>query len=784
MESFHRLVRSRVSWPLLALSLSTLPSSWVMALSPSPDDPAPVVVTTLPVAPESVSIPTSVPNPKVNAYPVRQLSMSFKEMGQGSFMALRGVESEGAVGFGVRRDELVESAKLKLVFTFSPSLLPALSHLKILFNEELLQTVALDKDHLGSAQTVELNIDPRYFTDYNRLRFQFVGHYTMECELPTHTSLWATISNESRLNLSLRQVPLSNDLAVLPLPFFDRRDTKPIELPFVYGHAPSQGLLKAAGSVAGWMGVLAAYRGHHFPVLDNQLPARHAVVLATNDNRPDFLKNLPPVTQPTLSMIAHPDVVGAKLLLVLGKDDAQVQLAADALALGKASLSGQTIQVTSLQYPPNRQPYDAPRWLTSQKPVTLGELVQNPTDLQLSGLALNGVVNVPARLAPDLFTWNTKGIPLNLTYRYTPNSVSEHGAMNVAVNDVFVRSFPLQSRDAQDKSTASLLMPLLSDGRFQVQEDLAVPAFFPGDNRLQLSFQIPQPDVGRCNSVQPTLLHAVVDPESNIDLTSYHHYIAMPNLAAFGGSGFPFTRYADLSQTSVVLPKQPTTAEIEAYLTALGRMGASTGYPGTRFRLLDASQIAQAKGTDILVVGQADRDGLLASWGQALPTLIEAGKRSVQPLTTAMTHWADFFTPASDQQAIAASGLTTLQGDGPLAAMVGFESPLDVGRSVVALTATDSKAMGEISRGLSDSGKASQMQGDLSFLREDNMESFRTQAPYFVGDLAWWQRLWFRLHSHPVWIALFGIVVGLLLTFMVYGALRAMARSRLQPDHG
>ena len=37
------------------------------------------------------------------------------------------------------------------------------------------QTLVLDKDKLGSPQTVELPIDPRYFTDYNRLRFQSSG---------------------------------------------------------------------------------------------------------------------------------------------------------------------------------------------------------------------------------------------------------------------------------------------------------------------------------------------------------------------------------------------------------------------------------------------------------------------------------------------------------------------------------------------------------------------------------------------------------------------------------
>ena len=101
------------------------------------------------------------------------------------------------------------------------------------------------------------------------------------------------------------------------------------------------------------------------------------------------------------------------------------------------------------------------------------------------------------------------------------------------------------------------------------------------------------------------------------------------------------------------------------------------------------------------------------------------------------------------------------------------------GRSVVGFTASDDIAMAQIYRGLSDSSKISAMRGDLSFLRADQVESFRVNPIYYVGDLPWWQRMWFHLHSHPVALALAGIVTGLLLTFLVYGALRSLAARRL-----
>jgi hypothetical protein len=715
---------------------------------------------------------------------LREWKVSLKELGVTRPMALRGVESEAGFGVDVRLDELVETAKLRLTFTLSPALIPTLSHLKVILNDETLQTIVLDKERLGTQQTIEINVDPRYFTDYNRFRFQFIGHYTMECEMPSHSSLWASISNESQLELSLRQIPLREDLALLPAPFFDPRDNRPLTLPFVYGSKPSTGTLKASGSIASWFGMLASYRGNQFPAFENQLPRQNAVVVATNGNRPAFLQALPPVSEPTLSIVPHPDVPGAKLLLVLGKDDAQLQMAADALALGKAVLSGQTITVKSLEYPALAKPYDAPRWITNQRPVKLAELVSNASELQLRGTVLNGSVNINTRMAPDLFTWNAKGVPLDLTYRYTPNNVSDRGALNISINNQFVQSYPLQSNEDRANNKSTVLLPLFDDGNSLARSDLKIPAFMiGGDNQLQFAFQIPQTDLGRCISTPPTELFAAIDPQSTIDLTGFRHYLAMPNLAAYANSGFPFTRVADLAQTSIILPNQPTLADVELFLTAVGRMSASTGYPGTRFQLLRAADAEKAGDTDILVIAQADSDGLLEKWKSHLPVLLAAGIRSVQPLERAVGSFVDLFHIDSNQRLSVSGGLAVLQGTGPLAAAAGFESPLAAGRSVVALTATDQNAMALLSEALNDPGKISNLRGDLGLFRGDAIESFRIKPVYYVGDLPWWQRLWFHMHSHPLLLALVGMGAGLLMTFIVYMSLRSMARRRLANHH-
>lgn len=721
---------------------------------------------------------------------LRRERISLKNMGAGLPIGLRGTEASSSVSMGVRLDEVPVAARLHLVYTLSPALLPALSHLKILLNDEVLQTVLVDKDKLGMQQAIDLAIDPRYFSDYNRLRFQLIGHYTLDCEMPEHSSLWASISNESYLDLTLRQLPLKNDLALLPTPFFDRRDQRLVEVPLVFGAQPSVELLKASGSVASWIGMQAAYRGARFPVFENRLPQGHAVVLATNQNRPDFLqdilKDMEPVRQPTLMMLTHPERPHSKLLLILGQDAAQVQQAADTLAIGQVALTGQRMAVGALELEKRRVAYDAPRWITTQRPVQIGELVASPGDLRVQGTTLNDVVRVNTRMAPDLFTWNAKGVPMNLLYRYTTTNQSNHGSLNLSINDQFVKSYPLLASGDATSGTSNILLPLFDDSGIQAKSDFKIPVFLiGGDNQLQFAFNIPPADMGRCRSVQPAQLQAAIDPQSTIDLTGFHHYTAMPNLAAYANSGFPFTKYADLAETSVILPNKPGATDIEVYLAAVGRMAAATGFAGTRFRLLTTGQLDQARGTDLLVVSSGDSDGLLARWNSHLPALIAKGSRSIRPLNRAIASFMDLFSMDAELRLNPEGGRALLEGDGPLAAIAGLESPLDAGRSAVVLTATDASAQNLIVQTLNDPGKVQSVRGDLSLVRGTTVESFRINPVFYVGDLPWWRKLWFLMHSHPTLLALFGILSGLFLSFVAFVSLRARARRRMgDVEHG
>ena len=360
----------------------------------------------------------SLTSPAFPGVALRNYNFTFKQLGVLEPFQLRGIDPIYSVPFSIPADEVVTAVKLKLDFSYSPSLLTNLSHLKIMLNGEVAQTIPLPKEQAGTRLVREVSIDPRLVTDFNRLGLQFIGHYTLDCEDPFHSSLWLNVSNLSSVQFTVTPLSVVNDLALLPVPFFDRRDGRRLERPFVFGASPSAATLEAAGIVASWFGDLASYRGAWFPAHLNKLPIDNVVVFATNDDQPQGLLNIPPINGPTVAVVSHPADVRFKILYVLGRDAAELKTAATSLGLGKPALSGPSVTNAQLDSLKPRVPYDAPRWLPSNRAVKLGE-IGTLDDLNVRGLAPD-LIRLNLTAPPDLFAWRSKGIPLELKYRYTP----------------------------------------------------------------------------------------------------------------------------------------------------------------------------------------------------------------------------------------------------------------------------------------------------------------------------------------------------------------------------
>jgi hypothetical protein len=712
-------------------------------------------------------------NASINA-PVREIKFTFAQLGAGP-MALHGVQSVGSVNIGTRKDEVVVGATLHLRLTYSPAMLPDLSHLQVTLNGQTLAALPLPKQDAGREVEREVELDPRYFSDYNQLRFDLIGHYTLECEDPQHSSLWATISPQSELTLTLRPVELRNDLALLPAPFFDVHDTRRLTLPIVLPPHPTRAVVHAAGIAASWFGMLADYRSARFPVHFGDLPAQHAVVFATNDTRPAQLQ-LPQVQSPTVSVIDNPGDPLIKLLVFQGKDEAQLQQAVEGVVLGSDILTGSRASITRVVHT-QRRPYDAPHWVTTEHAVKLGDLVDSPQQLQASGIA-PPPIRVNLHLPPDLFTWNRAGVPVELHYRYTPPITRDNSLLAVTINDQMLRSYRL-APESETSGGDKFLVPLLQSNAARQSQGLLLPAFqLASNNQMQFQFSMEFHREGLCKEIFVDNTHESIDPDSTVDISGFPHYTAMPNLALFANAGFPFTRYADLAETAVVLPLPSDRAALEQLFFVLGRMGRQTGAIALNYQLVDTREALQARGRDLLLLSGEPTNALLQSWGKDLALVVSAADRKYHKLPSAPAPTLD--RTRSTVDALTQSGDVTVEAEGSLGAYLSFESPLSSGRTVVALVGTDPAAADSLLDILEDEGKVGGVRGELSIVRAGNVQSYQGDRFYYVGSLSWWQWLWFHVSGHPVLLTLVSLTAAIAVALGIYGWLQRLVAKRLE----
>lgn len=715
--------------------------------------------------------------PQDNGAPLRNSQLSFAQLAPppGS-MTLRGTRTTGQIEFGVRSDEVVTRALLNLSFRPSPALLPTLSQLKVYLNDELVGLITLTPEQLGKEIQTQLSIDPRYIADFNRVRFELVGHYANVCENPANSAIWLDIGKQSGIDLTLQKLPLKNDLSHFPEPFFDSRDTRPLTLPMVFSAQPDVTQQRAAAILASWFGSKTGWRGQRFPVLYNQLPQQqHAVVFATNDARPDFLKDLPPVTKPTVEIVSQPDNPYEKMLLILGRNDEDLLTAVQGIAQGELLLRGDTSTIDSVKLLSPRQAYDAPNWVRTDRRTTFAELTQYENQLQSDGVQPNPV-SLTLNLPPDLFLVRARGIDMDLSYRYTAPFQSDGSRLAVNLNNQFIQDYPLPPKNTTGQQL--LHIPLIQ-GMLDKSHELLIPALRLGVvNQLRFDFDYANITIsgnadGRCETVTPITHHVVVDDNSSIDFSGYRHYIEMPSLRAWANAGFPFSRYADLAQTLVLMPPKPDAEQVSTLLNTLGNMGAQTGYPALRVQLTDDWATAKKQDVDLLMIGVIPKD---LQDDQRIPALVDATaswlKEPVRQITPEVN-------PQSQREQ-AAESTTTISSRGPLATVIGFQSPFYDQRSVVALLADGTPRSWQLlNEAMGDSGKRGTMSGSTVVIRESGVNSLRVGESYYVGHLPWWERLWSLLSVHPFWLALCALFVVVLFALMTWRLMRIITRRRL-----
>lgn len=745
----HRQLKTMTA--ALCMTLATLPlatAGWAAATAATTQTPAPVWRTDV-MGSGTAQLPL----------------LSLVPGGVTRTVRLSGLETTQYFDFGMRMDEVVTRATLNLAFTVSAAVLPTVSQVNVRLNGELQQSITLDASMIGKPAQVTVLLSPKAMRSSNQIALEFIGHVQTRCENPADASVWLDVGPASRLVLEKSNIRLGNDLALLPAPFVDTLTNARTRLNLVFPGAPSATLKEAAALVAGWAGQAAGWRGAEFPVSFGANPGPgHAVVFVTKDQCPTFLRDMPEladlahISGPQLFMLDAPGSLTDKLLVLAGRDEKEVVTAARAL-MGTNAMIGATYRPTRVVEAPRRAAWDAPAWLPLDRTVPFSRLMEYPGQLSAQG-AVMPPVELPVRLPPDLFMTGDASMVLSLKYRATKPMTGEAAQFRALLNGALLDSESMVARDGTGART--VMLPGFYGALIDNPEGaLALRQTNRLGFRVDYERILDAGTTQSCRSVVMLPHQMEMDPASTIRIEGAWHRAQLPDLRLFAQAGFPFTKYADLAETAVVIRDDASESDVSVMLTALGRLAAQTGVAGGRVVVTANLNDPRLHERDLLVIGpvltrmtditDAAAEELVGTLGETLKSgaSVKAEKSGSATLT------------APEGQVIA----------DPVAVVAQLASPLARGRSVVALLSEGPAAADALVDALASPASLGALKGAVGVFGVPGMgpsaeapATFRAGEDYVVSDLPWYHEVWMRLTQHPGWI-----VVAALLSALVIG---------------
>ena len=701
-----------------------------------------------------------------------------KDLGLPDAIVFRGVAASRNVAFSLPHTAIPQHAVLNLNYGFSRGLLPQISHLNIMLNGAMVQSLPVPPSGNGNLDSLQatINLPDELLVRSNVLTFEFIGHYTLQCEDPSNTTLWARVENNSRIDLTSLPYSLGDDLKLLPLPFYDGSASSTLaSIPVVFPSHPSNRVLEAAGVLASALGALVKSRPLAYPVTIGPIPTTgNAVVFI------EHWSDMPPGLNlqrsgPVVAMRTNPSDPYGKLLIVAGSDGDEVLTAARALALGNSLVQGATFHVSNLQLPPPREADDAPLWLSTGQVMPFWNYLGD-TAMQSDG---SGPVAVYLRVPPDLYYGSRKNLPLQIDYRYNPISLADNSTLRVSANGGLVNEIGL---------------PHLKDPKPTLSHSFAVPLvnMRPFANTFLFNFYFQIAKTGHCQDMPPIDLQGAVLRSSYLDLRGLYHWAALPNLELFANAGFPFTRFADLSQTRVILPTSASEQEISLYLALMTYFGEQTGIPTFRVQVGDPTNLGNDE--DYLILGTASDQPAFSEneIADELPVAVRNNGLTVQNTTGLFSLLERQWWRVSEVRPDwwwrlgrfrEHEGLMASLSEPPDTLLQGIKSPWGFKRSIVTITLKNDEAVKPFLDAFWKSSFSGDISQSVSVLHGQTFSSYRIGEKYYwVGHLPIWLLIRFWMHTYPFLIVLIGIIIALLMVPILQAALRRHARKRLEVE--
>ncbi|MRS16426.1 cellulose biosynthesis cyclic di-GMP-binding regulatory protein BcsB [Enterobacteriaceae bacterium RIT691] len=740
----------------------------------SESDNAPAVVT-----PPSIPPVQDDTTPSLSGLvPSMVTGLTLSQMGMPEGVVLSGGQLQGGADFTLPGDQVVTMAQLMLDVKVSPEMATRNATLQLMMNGQPLGTVPL-----GAAENdishYQLDIPAALMVSSNNLSFKINDGDAQQCLRDLTDKYRVVIMPTSRFNWEAQQLDIGSDLSHFPRPFFDTMQMTPASVSMSFPARFSADTIGAAALVSSWLGIQADYRGISFSALRDHLPEKHGIVIGHPGEQVGGL-TLPQTDKPLLKIIPNPANPVYKLLLIVGKDEAALRSAAWRLTKGNFDLQTASSDVAP-QAIPVSQPYDAPRWIPTDRRVKISDLIRKDQSTTVSGV-WHEPLRVAFRAAPDLYLWDGETIPLQIGYRFPSESWidEQKSLLSITLNNTFLRNLPMNKQGLLE----SLWHRLGGDAR---QESFTIPLepyLIYGDNQMSLYFNVVPKDSAPCSVLLNNNIKSRITDDSWIDLSHTRHFSLLPNLSYFVGASFPFTRLADYSQTVLLLPETPSETQVSTMLNMTARSGNATGTALGNNKVVmgvpsGGANLEYLRSRDVLAVSGLDQKAFNQALLANSPYTVTDNTLGVRSVSTwqKMQRWlfGDWTSDGVDADRYFSSN-SSWRG------FVSYRSAWNSDRLVVAAIGSNDEQLSRLYNDLSSSRINAGIRGDTSIITNENgVRSFRVSTQFPSGQMPWYMMAIWYANQHSGLLAILGLLATTIIGLALTGMFRRHAHKRLHP---
>lgn len=762
---------------------TTTQENSALSAPPPPDgleQPDPQLSSAASAAPFVPGQPVAAPAPAAALNQPISNTISVAQMGQQQGITLTGGQLQSGIVFTLPGDEVITNAHLNLSLRVSQALAARNTSLQLMLNGQPLGTLPLGASD-SDVSDYQLEIPAAMVVASNNLSFKINDADKLLCEKESAKNYQVTILPKTTLSLEGQQLNIGTRLRNFPRPFIDPLRMTPASVSMGFASNVAPDAISAAALVASWLGIQSDYRGIRFPVTRGELPEQNGILFGHPGDRIGTL-TLPQTSGPQLTLVDNPNNPVYKLLLVTGEDDARLRQAALRLTTGPLNTDASSLAVQP-QAIVSRKPYDAPRWINTSRPVRLNALLDPNQSLTSTGI-WHDALRVNFRAAPDLFLWDGDTVPVNLNYRFPSESwIDENNSfLNVMLNGTFLRNLTVNKVGLLEQAWHRLG----GDARQEQYQLHLDPWLIYGDNQLSLYFNIRPKADAPCGVLMNNNIKSRIEEASWIDLSHTRHFALLPNLSYFVGASFPFTRLADFSQTTLLMPENPGSAEIATLLDLAARAGNATGAALTQNQVIfglphGGTSLARLAKSDVLAISTTgDRDFNQQMLARS-PFETNGSTFGVKTPSTLdrLRSWltGDWYRQPLDADRYFSSN-EAWRG------FVSYRSPWNRDRTVVMTVATSDEQLLRLHDDLNSARINAAIRGDTAIITDENgIRSFRVGPQYPSGEMPWYMMVVWYASQHSVLLALAALILAGLAGVAVFAMLQRHARRRLDPQN-